>query len=74
MFTVYDSGRAAQFPDCKVDPSWNNCTFQTLEEAQAYADHWLGYGPCHIQPNSPFSYGDECWIEIKQISPAQGEL
>lgn len=36
----------ARYPECKVDKSWNNCEFESLETAAAYANNWLGiYGP-----------------------------
>jgi len=42
VFSVYDNGRPAKYPDSKVDPSWNNNTFDTFEEALEYAHMWLG--------------------------------
>lgn len=44
MYIVYDNGRLARSPECNVDPSWDNCSFSTLEEAVVYARHWLGEG------------------------------
>lgn len=41
-YRVLDNGRPAKCPECKVDPSWNHCDFQTWEEAQEYARRWLG--------------------------------
>lgn len=70
MYTVYESGKPCKFPEHKVDPSWNNATFETLEEAIQYADNWLGiYGPFHIDSDVNgilvCNYQQDCTIEIK---------
>ena len=43
-FSVYDNGKPAKYPECKVNYSWDNNTFNTFEEAQKYARMWLGEG------------------------------
>jgi hypothetical protein len=42
MYTVYDCGKKAQYPDTDVHPNWNNASFENLEDAVAYAEDWLG--------------------------------
>ena len=42
MFRVYDNGRPARYPECRVDPSWNTYQFDAWGEALSYALHWLG--------------------------------
>ena len=38
--------RPAKYPECKVDPSWDNNEFDSIEEAAGYANGWLGaYSP-----------------------------
>lgn len=41
MFNVYENGKLAKFPEQKIDPSWDNASFKTLEEAIAYAKHYF---------------------------------
>lgn len=68
-FQVFESGKPAQYPDCNVHPSWSNSIFNTWEDANKYANHWLGpYGGIILISNIPhdFSgYGDT--IEIWEI-------
>ena len=42
QYCVYDNGKPARYPDCKVDDSWDNNVFFTFDEAFAYARNWLG--------------------------------
>lgn len=69
MFKVYESGKLARFPECKVYESWDNCSFSTFQDALEYAQNWLGeYGD--VLPNnwngSIFNYMGECSIEIRE--------
>lgn len=41
-YKVYDNGRPCRFPECKVDPSWENNEFDTFEQAEMYACAWMG--------------------------------
>lgn len=71
-FKVYDNGKPAKYPECKVNKKWSNNSFDTFQEALQYAHHWLGdFSPCDvsdspIQLNEPYDY-DGCGdtIEIK---------
>lgn len=42
MLRLLDNNRPARFPEIKVDPSWKNCDFESLDELVDYADNWLG--------------------------------
>lgn len=71
MFTVYDNGRKAKYPNCLVDPSWNQCEFETLDEAVSYAVKWVGdpgiLNPSMMTANTEYDYsgyGDV--IEIRE--------
>ena len=69
MFVVYDNDRKAQYPDCAVDQSWSNATFDTWEQAEAYVESWLGFFPVGgIMPLNTkvdySGYGD--YIEIRE--------
>lgn len=72
MFQVLDNGRLAQYPDCDVDKSWSNATFDSNLEAILYARKWLGKA-YHFVLNKNFvlntpvdysGYGDT--IEIRR--------
>lgn len=70
MYVVYDNNKKAQYPDHKVDESWENASFSSLTEAQEYAKDWLG-GYRGVIPNDwngkPINYseyGDT--IEIRE--------
>ena len=69
MFAVYDNGKPAKFPECKVDKSWSNNEFETFDAAVEYANKWLGpYGGELLvlgKPNDYSGYGDV--IEIREI-------
>ena len=44
FYQVLDNGRPADntgFP--AIHSSWSNSKFESLEEAQKYATHWVGY-------------------------------
>lgn len=41
MFSVYDNGRLARYPEQRIHDSWANATFHTLEEAIIYARHYF---------------------------------
>lgn len=41
-FAVIQNKRACKYPFFTVHPSFENNTFETLEEAVAYANEWLG--------------------------------
>ena len=41
-YTVFDTDKPAKYPEHKVDPSWDNATYGTFEEALTYAKLWLG--------------------------------
>ena len=55
MFSVYDHGKLAQYPDA-AGPSWDNATFPTFLEAEAYARRWLG---AYSKPIRVFELGVE---------------
>lgn len=69
MFTVYDNGRLARYPEVNVGASWDNCSFPTFEAAVSYAKQWLGQWDT-LPPNWDGSsynydgYGDT--IEIRE--------
>jgi hypothetical protein len=71
-YAVYDGGKPARYPECKVDPSWKNNTFETFEEAETYALNWLGdYAPDRgvILLDVPYDYSCceiPCLIEIRR--------
>lgn len=70
-YTVYDNGKPAKYPDCKVHPSWDNCNFSTIEEARIYAQKWLGsYGTgLELIVNIPSDYsGEGDTIEIRELN------
>ena len=73
-FEVFDGGRAAKYPDCNVDPSWNSNVFDLLTDAIKYADNWLGPMSPGIKVlsekavNIPYDYdGYGDIIEIKAV-------
>lgn len=69
MYRVFDNNKPARYPDCKVDPSWSQCDFNTFEEAQAYANNWLGvFGGVVLEEGVPLDYsGYGSYIEIRKL-------
>ena len=63
QFVVYDKDNEATAP---VGKGWDNCWFDTWEQAVAYANKWLGdMGPfLPTEPGVPFSYGPGCSVVI----------
>lgn len=67
-YGVFESGKPAKFPECKVHPSWDNNVFSTVSAAEEYAIKWLGsfWDPKHrlmpsVKLNVPYDfngYGD----------------
>lgn len=69
-YQVFDNGKPAQHPDHNVHESWSCSIFDTLQEAQDHANHWLGtYSPGRpLELNEEFDlYGTI--IEIREVSP-----
>lgn len=68
MFTVYESGIPARYPYFNIHESWKKCSFDTFEEAFAYAQKWLGiYEDLHLELNKPVDYsGYGSTIEIRE--------
>lgn len=64
-FSVYDTGSKAVLPDSKED-CWQNNSFDTFNEAIAYAKDWLY--PITVPDDWDGSriefYGEECYIEV----------
>lgn len=69
-YRVLDTGKFAQYPDCDVNPSWNNSLFDTYKEAFDYAQNWLGmFRGLAIPVNTPIDYsGYKDTIEIREIN------
>ena len=58
-YLVLDGNKKAMYPDCKVDKSWNNCIFDTKDEAIEYINKWLGiYSPGIEELKKAFSDSD----------------
>lgn len=69
-YEVYDNGKLAGYPYHDVDPTWKHPTYKTFEEAQTYAQNWLGeYSSlCPTEPNQVIDYsGEGDTIEIREI-------
>lgn len=71
MFKVYDNSKPAKYPDHNVDPSWDNCEFETFEDAHRYANYWLGCPPDaldygFLEVNVPYEYNPGCFIWITE--------
>lgn len=68
MFEVRENGRPADSKNFDVHPSWNNARFQSLDEAQAYAEKWLGKlywpGAVLIGLGQKYVYNGTDYIEI----------
>jgi len=41
-YAVFDNGRPAKYPDCKVNKNWKINIFDTFDQAIQYLDKWLG--------------------------------
>jgi hypothetical protein len=72
MFGVYDNGKPASgvgFPVLKGG-GWDTHQFQTFEEAEKYAQNWLGlYAGVTLEVNKPVDYdGYGTTIEIREES------
>lgn len=69
-FVVYENDKRADCWNFAVDYSWNNSSFDTKEEAIAYAKEWLGdYAPQHDWQGEKYSYsGYGDFIEIREES------
>jgi hypothetical protein len=72
MFGVYDNGKPASvvgFPVLR-GCGWDNHQFQTFEEAEKYAQNWLGqYSGMTLEVNKPVDYdGYGTMIEIREES------
>ncbi len=65
QFIVYDNGVEAK---TSVGTGWDNCWFDTWDEAVTYANKWLGaMGPfLPTEPGIPFSYGPGCSVVIQK--------
>ena len=76
MYQVFEDDRPAQFPDFKVDPSWDKSVFPTFDEALIYARKWIypyggavdGKEGVMLTVNVPYDYaGIGSYILIKEI-------
>lgn len=71
-YAVYDNGTPARFPEKLVPPEWDNCEFDTIEEARAYAQEWLG--DTHHLPQTwdghRFYYNEHNYIVIYELRQA----
>ena len=76
-FQVFDGDKPAQFPDCRVDKSWDNSVFDTEDEALVYARKWCApYGSTYdgtqgftIKAGEKYDYsGYGDFIEIRVIN------
>jgi hypothetical protein len=73
-FNVYDNGRPAKsssFSKWKRGKSsnsdWANHSFASFEEAQQYADKWLGDYAAPLTVNQPYDYsGYGDLVEIRE--------
>jgi hypothetical protein len=55
MFQVFEGDRPADCFHRRVHKSWNKSSFDTFEEAVAYANRWLGiYGPVIFKLDAPY--------------------
>lgn len=71
MFVVYEgsynSMKLARYPEQTVHSSWNNCHFNTFNEAFEYMKKWLGQY-WHEESSAPkvnekfCFYGDATWM------------
>lgn len=69
MFQVLDNDKPADCYNHSVHSSWNCSEFETLKEAQDYADKWMGmYGPGYpLKQDEEFDYsgyGDVIVIRV----------
>lgn len=70
FYRVFDTNKLAKFPECNVDPSWNQCDYGSFNEAENYAINWLGhYAPDHgvLKLNTPFKYGMDSFVVITKV-------
>lgn len=69
-YQVLEDDKPCDAKHHRVDSSWSNSIFDTFEEAQAYANKWLGdvYGPVELALNVPYDFcGFGKGIEIREI-------
>lgn len=69
-YQVFDNGKPADCHHHKMHGSWEKSSFDTLEEAEAYANNWLGiygqYEAHELLTGVDYSgYGDV--IQIKKV-------
>jgi len=55
-YVVMDNNRKAQFPEIKVDPSWNQAAHNSFDEALAYAKKWTAQDDLSLKLNEPLDY------------------
>lgn len=70
-YQVFDGGKPCDCFNQKVDKSWEQSSYNTFEEAEIYALHWLGmYSPGFgiLQVDKPFEYHTKSFIEIRKIN------
>ena len=79
-YQVLDGNKKAMYPDCKVDKSWDNCEFNTRDEAIEYIDKWLGvYSPGIEALRNAFGYSDryeyypKIYISIQLVEKFNGD-
>lgn len=71
MYQVFDNGKPADAEHQGLDGSWSNSKFDTLEEAQIYANHYLGFQKdilLLVELNVPYDYsGYGDFLEIRKV-------
>lgn len=76
FYAVYDGNKLARYPECKVHPSWDNCIFNSFDEAVNYVHRWLfpdwadnsnSSTGIAFKVNTPYEYNEGCFIEIREI-------
>ena len=69
MFQVFEDDKPADVTGFPQLRSWKNSKFATFEEAQDYANDWLGeFGGIVLKLNEPQDYsGYGSFIEIREI-------
>jgi hypothetical protein len=67
-YQVLDCDLPADCYSHNVHKSWNNSVFDTPEEANEYANKWLGiYGPIELKVDEPYYYDDHIYIIIEEV-------
>ncbi len=69
-YQVQQNGVPADCHNFQLDPSWDNATFDTLEEAESYFENYFGryVSSKSITLNKPFEFERGSFAAIIEIS------